>query len=116
MAVTRINDADLEDIRVKKGLAMLSLTIDASAELAIPADWPTVLLMDPAGSAKTVLLPAEADSVDLMFLIFNTADGSEVLTVEEDSSTTAISTIAQNEAAWFHCDGTTWRTLVGGVT
>ena len=48
MAVTRINDADLEDIRVKKGLAMLSLTIDASAELAIPADWPTVLLMDPA--------------------------------------------------------------------
>jgi hypothetical protein len=61
-----------------------------------------------------VLLPAE--EAGLFFVIVNSADAAETLTVKEDSGTTTISTIAQNKAAILVCDGTTWRTLVGGVS
>lgn len=94
------------------GFKMRSMTKDATAEMAIDSDWPPVLLLDPAGGAKTILLPAEADSKDLMFIIVNTADASETITVEEDSSTTSIGTVAQNASGLFHCDGTTWRKVV----
>ena len=109
MAVTQITDTDLQDIRVKKGFAMLSLTIDATAEMVISEEWPIFLLIDPAGGSKTILLPAEANSKDLVFYIFNTADADETLTVEEDSSTTAILVLNQDQGGMFHCDGTTWR-------
>ncbi len=116
MAVSPVQDAPVFGLDVRQGMKMLPLVMDASAEMAIGADWPPMLFLDPAGGAKTVLLPAEADSKGLMFVIVNTADGVEVLTVEEDSSTTAIATIAQFEMAILVCDGTTWYSLVGTNT
>ena len=89
-----------------------SMTKDATADMAIGATWPPHLLLDPAGGAKTIQLPAEADSVDLVFIITNTADAAETITVEEDGATTTIGTVAQNASGMFHCDGTTWRKIV----
>lgn len=102
-------DGMMTNMEVVSGFRLRSMAKAATAEMAIGASWPPVLLLDPNGGAKTVLLPAEADSKDLVFFIRNTADASEVLTVEEDSSTTAILTLAQGEGAMVHCDGTTWR-------
>ena len=94
---------------IASGFRLRSLALTATAEMPIDPDWPPVLLLDPGGAARTVLLPAEASSKDLVYFIRNTANAAEVLTVEEDSSTTAILTLAQGEGAMVHCDGTTWR-------
>ena len=93
------------------GLKLQSLSIAATAEMPIDAHWPPVLLIDPNGGAKTILLPPEASSKDLVFFVQNTADAAETLTIEEDSSTTAIVALAQGKGAMLHCDGVTWRTL-----
>jgi len=72
--------------------------------------------LDPGGAGRKVLLPAEASSSGLDFMIFNTADASEDLTVKEDSDTTTIVTISQNEGGLPACNGTTWKGFVGGIT
>lgn len=77
------------------------------------ADMAHLWFLDPGGAARTVLLPPE--SAGLWYFIRNTADASELLTVNEDSNTTTIMVIPQNAGAWFFCDGTTWfATAAGG--
>jgi hypothetical protein len=66
--------------------------------------------LDPGGSARTVTLPAERKGLSVV--IANTADGSEVITVNNDAAA-AICTPTQNETATLWCDGTTWHGLVG---
>ena len=88
-----------------------SIAFDATADLPIDPSWPPVLLVDPAGGAKTILLPVEADSKNKVFFIINTADGAETLTVEEDGASTTILSLAQNKSGAVHCDGTTWRSM-----
>lgn len=96
---------------IRNKFRLMAMTKVATAEMAIGAEWPPVLLLDPGGAGRTVLLPPEADCKDQVFFIRNTADAAETLTVEEDSSTTAILVLAQGEGAMVHCDGTTWRSF-----
>ena len=63
--------------------------------------------LDPGGSVRTVVLPAEADSKGLEFYIMNDADGAETITVTNDAAGTIVA-IPQNEAALVVCNGTTW--------
>lgn len=63
--------------------------------------------LDPGGAGRDVTLPAEADSKGLAFLILNTADAAEDLTVKDDGASTVV-TISQNEAALVVCNGTSW--------
>lgn len=97
--------------QIMEKLRVSSLSLDATANMAIAATWPPVLYLDPAGGAKTVLLPAVADSADLMFALVNTADAAETLTVKESTGTTTVATIAQNKRAIVHCNGTDWYIL-----
>lgn len=84
-------------------------TRDASAEMAIPANASPIQILDPAGASRTVLLPAEAAVKGKMFFFRNAAsDGAETLTIEEDSSTTAIAVLEKDESAMLFCDGTSW--------
>lgn len=75
----------------------------------------TVQFLDPGGAGRAITLPAEATSVGRVFLIFNTADATEALTISEDGGTTR-ATVTQNEACILVCDGTSWRGLVGSNT
>jgi len=75
----------------------------------------TVHFLDPGGSGRAITLPAEANSVGRVFIIFNTADADEALTISEDGTTTR-ATITQNESCILVCDGTSWRGLVGTIS
>ncbi len=68
-------------------------------------------VLDPAG-ARDLLLPPEAASKGVNFLVFNDADAAEDITVRDDSDSVTILTISQTEGALLVCDGTTWRGLV----
>lgn len=99
---------DLYEPNIQSGLRLAAMSKAVGAEEALLATYPPVLYLDPNGGAKTVLLPAEADSKGLTFFIYNAADAAETLTIEEDSSTTAIVALTQGEGCMVHCDGTTW--------
>ena len=62
--------------------------------------------IDPAG-AREVILPAEASSAGLMFIIVNTANAAETITVKDDAGGT-VATVAKDYRAICFCDGTTW--------
>ncbi len=74
-----------------------------------------VQFLDPGGSSRTIKLPAEANSKHLYFIIYNTADASEDLTIE-DPATNVICTISQDEGGTIFCDGTNWKGFVGKKT
>lgn len=70
---------------------------------------PRIQSLDPGGGATDVLLPPEADSVGQVFYFANNASGLENLVVKEDSDTTAILTLGQNENGIVWCDGVAWH-------
>jgi len=64
--------------------------------------------LDPDGADRDVVLPAEASSTDLLFIIFNMANGSgETLTIKDDSPAT-LGILEPEMVGIYHCDGTTW--------
>lgn len=85
------------------GLAVRTLT----GTLTLVVTDKFVQRLDPGGSARNVDLPAEADSTSLSFLIINTADDAELITVRDDAAAT-IGTIPRYGSALLTCDGTTW--------
>ena len=93
-------------------LKFKSETRTLGGNVTLTAQSPTLQLMDPGGSGRTITLPAEADSDGLCFIIGNRADAAEVLTIQDDGSAT-ICTPTQNETAMVFCDGTSWIGLVG---
>lgn len=70
--------------------------------------------LDPDGSDRDVTLPAEADSTDLVFYIFNMADGAGEDIVIKDDTPTTLGTLLPGMACKVTCDGTTW-TMVSWV-
>ena len=67
-----------------------------------------VLSLDPGGSSRNVTLPAEADSKNYAFYIYNAADGTgENLVVKNDGGTTLL-TMGPGMGLMFWCDGTDW--------
>ena len=111
-----LEDAEAFGIKVMTGLKLAHNGETLTAEKTLTTGDASLQVFDPGGASRDVLLPAEADSEGLVFLIKNTADAAENLVVKEDSDTTTIGTVAQNEAGLFFCDGTTWYSLIGGIT
>jgi hypothetical protein len=62
-------------------------------------------VLDPGGSGRNVVLPAETSGVEV--IISNTADAAEDLTVQDDGSSTVV-TVSQNEDAFLTSDGSGW--------
>jgi len=117
-SVQGIHDTDTKNVRAISGMKASHLTLDGggSGNTTLLHTYPPVILLDPGGGAVDCLLPAEALSDGLMFFIINTADAVEAITVKEDSDTTTILTLDQNQGGWVVCDGTTWRGFMGGIT
>lgn len=113
---TPIVDASADGLSIMRRLFAYFESRTLAGEYVIAVTSPTVQILDPGGAGRDVLLPAEASSRGLIFIIFNSADAAEALTVKEDSDTTTIVTIAQNEGAIVFCDGVTWRGIVGANT
>lgn len=86
-------------------------TATLAGEDTLTKNSATVQVLDPDGAARDVLLPPEADSLGRIMIIINTAGGAENLVVKEDSDTTTIVTVSQNERAILFCDGTAWYNL-----
>ena len=112
MAVSPVVDSEIINTIFRHGFKLDSYTALLTAEIAIPATFPPVLILDPNGATQDVLLPAEADSKGLFFLVINDGAGTEILVVKEDSDTTTIATVTFPEIGIFYCDGVAWR---GGV-
>ena len=109
MARDLLENAELIDPIIRRGMKY-SIHIEAITDnYQLTVNHPTLLFLDPNGGAKDVLLPAEASSAGLTFLIVNDADASENLVVKEDSDTTTILTIGQGAAGILWCDGTDWH-------
>ena len=70
-------------------------------------------VLDPGGAGRDVVLPVEAASKGLSFHIRNAADAAEILSIKASDGSTVVCTPTQSESALVHCDGTTWRGLVG---
>ena len=104
-----LEDATLRGSIFQSKLKYGILSVDISAEYVITVNHPPLVIIDPTGSTRDVLLPVEADSEGLTFLILNVEDVSGDLTVKEDSDVTTIVTISDGGAAYVFCDGTTWR-------
>ena len=109
MGVSPVVNTDLFNVVIRRQQKMAFYSATLSGNLTIAKEFPPVLILDPGGSARTVLLPAEADSKHQVFQIFNTADADEVLSVKEDAGSTTIISLGQDQFGWVFCDGTTWR-------
>lgn len=86
-----------------------------SADKTIAASDPLTHFLDPDGVNRNVDLMPEISG--LRVVIVNIADaGPEDLIVREDSGTTTIVTVSQNEMAFLVCNGTVWKGMVGANT
>ena len=74
-----------------------------------------LLFFDPGASNQDVVLPKEGESKDIIFIIFNTGSGNDLI-VKEDSETLTIITISQNEGGLLVCNGSVWKGFVAGIT
>lgn len=97
--------------------ALISLKLDhnvqtlSGTKTLTVSDLP-IQKLDPDGADRDVNLPAEASSTDLVFWIFNMANGAgEDLVIKDDTPTT-LATILPGNVALCSCDGTTWTVRI----
>jgi hypothetical protein len=116
MSRSDIDDAEARNLtqvsKARMGVGSQTLT----GTTTLTHGMPPALFLDPGGATRIILMPTEADSKGLMFLIVNKADAAEDLTVKDDANAVTIGTISQNEMAILVCDGTTWSIGVGTTT
>lgn len=116
MSVSNISDALMENVLLTRKWKMHFNSEVLSATKTLVVDDPPVQLLDPNAATQKVLLPAEADSEGLMFLIGSLGDGTQDLLVKEDSDTTLIATITTASMGILFCDGTTWFAFAATAT
>lgn len=114
MSRLNLEDSKIYDPTIFNGLKFGLQFQTLAAAYTMDRDAPVLQFLDPGGAGRTVNLPPEERG--LCFIIINRADAAEDLTIKEDSSTTTIGVISQDELAILVCDGTTWNIGVGTKT
>ena len=113
-----LENPDITDPLIRRGLAYGTDQIGNVANFAFSNLHPTLMVITPTG-AQNIKLPLEASSVGLMFIIVNAAAGAFALTVQT-STGAAIGfgngLISQNQMGIFVCDGLQWRGMVAAAT
>jgi outer membrane lipoprotein-sorting protein len=110
MSVSNISDALMENVLLTRKWKMhFNLESLGDTQKTLVVDDAPVQILDPEGTAVDVLLPAEASSKGLLFMIINNGSGTEDLVVKEDGDSTTIATVTASSASIVFCDGTTWR-------
>ena len=82
------------------------------AKVLVFGDAP-IQRLDPGGAGRNLDLPAVTGMAGEVFIIENTADAAEILTVRLTGGGATVVTPTQNETAIVWCDGTTWTGIVG---
>lgn len=108
----RVDDLETLKLSVTRPIKRAVNTEALAATKVLQTDDVGVHWLDPDGAGRNVDLPAEADSAGLEFVVINTADAAENLTVRDDGGTT-IGVVGQNEMGMFFCNGTSWRHFTG---
>ncbi len=83
----------------------LSAIETLSGNLTIDTTYGNLMALDPGGSARDVTLPAAFDGGG--YLIVNTADAAETITVK-DSGASTVATVAQNRAVVVTSNANGW--------
>lgn len=109
----RLDDAELFGARIWTKLKLKALTQTLAGAFTVDADSPPVLNLDPGGATRVVTLPAVEEG--LIFLINNTADAAEDLTINNPAAAT-IGTVSQNEAGLAICVGGVWYLRLVGTS
>ena len=90
----------------------------ADANLTLTVNHPTIISMAPT-AGRNVLMPLEANSKGLFFIILNNSAGAFALTLQTSVGGAlpfGAAAIAQNQAAIVVCDGTQWRAITASAT
>lgn len=86
--------------------SVLTLT----GNLTIPANGPSVWLLDPGGASRTLTMPAEANVEDKIFVFHNIADAAENLVINDDASA-LLAVVPRAGVVELLCSKSTWRVL-----
>ena len=111
MSRMNMEDSRLWDPILEKGVkgGVHIQTLGAAATL--DRDMPFMAFFDPGGATRILTLPTVEKG--LAWLIANTADAAEDLTIK-NAATATLGTISQNETAWVFSNGVVW--FVGVMT
>jgi hypothetical protein len=82
-------------------------TLAATKTLVVTDD--IVQWLDPGGADRDVVLPAEASSTNLLFIILNTADGAGEDLLVKNAAAAVKATLGPGMSGVFSCDGTNWK-------
>lgn len=117
MARMNVEGADINDCLLRNGNRMGMLVQSITANFAIPANAPHVIVLTP-DAARNVTLPANPQRGDF-FYIMNTSAGAFALTIQ-DSAGGALSpavSVAQSKSTMVIATGTpsapAWKALAG---
>jgi hypothetical protein len=105
----KINKFTLADYEI--GLRQMleassSRTLTATDDVVLTDSSTVIQLIDPGGADRDVELPAEGVS-NHGFLIINTADADETITVKNDAGT-IVGYVGRGGTGWFVSNGVTW--------
>jgi hypothetical protein len=101
---------------VQGPLASRELVKTLTGAMTVDSDSPFVLTLDPGGATRVITMPAPVAGKVMMWLINNTADAAEDLTINNSAAAT-IGTISQNEAGLVMIGGAaSYLRLVGTST
>lgn len=89
-----------------------SSTVAGTTTLTVGSN-PIQITTATLGGAQNLVLPAEAESAGLMFIVVNNAADANNWVVKASNGTTTVVTVAQNKRATVWCDGTTWYGMLG---
>lgn len=102
-----LKNGSLVDMRDLPGAGHAAVTTLAGNLTLVDTDG-AIQNLDPGGASRNVTLPAES-TANHTFVIINSADAAEDLTVKNDAGTT-IAIVGYAQLATFYPDGTNWKT------
>lgn len=114
-------DAELDRVRVRRGLFLGSMSWVPADNEALDPDAPPLLLMTPGG-AIDLLMPTSSEALKgLTFLMVNLSANAITLKTDGDAAFTAAIVVAATQATWVVCTGSTtqvvgWRALSAAGT
>lgn len=114
MSRVNLEDSIADDLVIRKGLKGGVHVQALGGAATVDRDMPFMAFIDPNGATRVLTLPAAERG--LIWLITNTADAAEDLTISDPVGPTTRGTISQNEGALVYSDGVRWYVAVGTTT